>query len=240
MSNVLTPAEDRRCPGAQAPEPGSVRRSPTRKRAEVQRDADRELMRAVAAQQAPAEAELVERVLGLVRQRARLLTRSDADADDAAQNSMIEILRSAKNYRGEGSLESWCERIAIRTTLRHQRRQSRDLQRLGSTDPDLIPSETAPRRLSEEIPGVLADYLDELSDDRRQALVLRHVLELSVDEIAEHSGVSRNTVKDRLRMARRQLRSAIRQRELIASAAPQDPSQDPRHDPSDAAGGGQP
>ncbi len=178
-----------------------------------------ELMRAVAAHEQKAEAELVHRVIGLVRSRARVLTRNSADADDAAQTALVEILRSAKSFRGEGSLAGWCERIAVRTTLRLQRRHDRAAAPIDAAiSPDNVSATTPERKLAETIPGgEVEQYLRELSEDRHEALVLRHVLGHSVDEIAEQTGVSPNTVKDRLRMARKQVRQSIRQREVIAA-----------------------
>jgi len=228
MTDVLSPVEDRSCDaapvaapaGSSAPRPQLVPDPPaTAPASKPERAAELELMRAVAAHEQAAEATLVRRVIGLVRARARLLTRCDADADDATQTALVEILRSAKSYRGEGALTGWCERIAIRTTLRLQRSQARRVAAIDdAVNPDHI-SPTAPEpELAETIPGgEVESYLLELSDERHQALVLRHVLGLSVDEIAEQTGVSPNTVKDRLRMARKHVRQSIRQREVIAS-----------------------
>lgn len=178
-----------------------------------------ELMRAVAAHEQKAEADLVHRVIGLVRSRARVLTRNRADADDAAQTAIVEILRSAKSFRGEGSLAGWCERITVRTTLRLQRRHDRAVAPIDAAiSPDDVSATAPERKLAEAIPGgEVGLYLRELSEERHEALVLRHVLGHSVDEIAEQTGVSPNTVKDRLRMARKHVRQSIRQREVIAA-----------------------
>ncbi|NJK31187.1 MAG: DUF134 domain-containing protein [Deltaproteobacteria bacterium] len=70
--------------------------------------------------------------------------------------------------------------------------------------------------MSESIPGEVGEYLDALSDERREALILRHVFDHSIDDIAELTGVSRNTVKDRLRVAREQIRKLIHRAEVIA------------------------
>lgn len=234
MTDVLSSAEDRSCAGASGarlkawtgPRPAAAPNDPAEGggdggEARDSRATDLELMRAAAGDPPDADARetLVDRVLARVRGRARMLSDNEADADDATQASLVEILRSAKNFRGEGSIEAWSERIAVRTTLRLQRRRRRRLSLVDDhTEPDSLEQETPARSLREEIPGEVRSYLEELSEDRRQALILRHVLGHSIDEIAEQTGVSRNTVKDRLRHARRQLRRLIRQRELVASA----------------------
>lgn len=225
MTDVLSPAEDLGTGAASIkalrPQlvPNPPAEAPARERAS-ERVAELELMRAVAAHDPRAEAELVRRIIGLVRGRARVLTRNNADADDASQSAMVEILRSAANYRGDGSLAGWCERIAVRTILRLQRKQARAVAPIDDAiNPDDVTATAPEPNLSETIPGGEVErYLLELSEDRHQALVLRHVLGHSVEEIAAQTGVSPNTVKDRLRMARKQIRQSIRQREVIAAA----------------------
>jgi DNA-directed RNA polymerase specialized sigma24 family protein len=50
-------------------------------------------------------------------------------------------------------------------------------------------------------------------------LVLRHGFEYSIDEIAELTGVSPNTVKDRLLRAREAIRRIIRREQLLDAAS---------------------
>ena len=173
-----------------------------------QAQSDVELMSAVAAQDPQAQREVVRRVGGSVRRLTGLLCSSTADADDAAQQSLIAILKSAGSFRVATSLERWSERIAIRTTLRSARRER---ERRGLLERWLAPYQqpwggsTSPG--SE--PVGLDALLEQLSPERRRAFVLRHALEYSVEEIAELSGAPVGTVKDRLVYARRQLRNLI-------------------------------
>lgn len=178
---------------------------------------DLALMRRVAQRDADSERQLVERVLARVRRRAWALTRTREDADDATQAAMLEILRSAATYSGVGSLEGWCERIAVRTTVRMLRRRQRHQAPLDpAVAPDAIERDVPVDSMHERIPGEVFEYLRALSDERRDAIVMRHVWDYSIDEIAEATGVSRNTVKDRLRCALEQLRKLIHRADVIA------------------------
>ncbi|MDC0668006.1 RNA polymerase sigma factor [Nannocystis radixulma] len=67
----------------------------------------------------------MRRVVAQVRAVARALLGHQADADDAAQKALLEILAGARSYRGDGSVEAWARRIAVRTVLRHVRRERR-------------------------------------------------------------------------------------------------------------------
>src|SRR5690606_8423427 len=100
MTDVLYPAEDRACDSPSGVgsgvsrrssrpvlvrDPGESAASPPASPGIGERAAELALMRGVAAHQRDAELELVRKIIGLVRTRARVLTRSHPDADDAMQ-----------------------------------------------------------------------------------------------------------------------------------------------------------
>jgi RNA polymerase sigma-70 factor, ECF subfamily len=169
-------------------------------------EADVPLMEAVAAGDPRAQAVVAERLAPRVRRLCRLLCRSAADADDATQLSLIEILRSASTFRVALSLEHWADRITARVALRATRRARTEqgfLRRWLS--PGTLPWGSAASVSAGETIN-LDILLERLSDDRRRTFVLHHALDLSVQEIAELTGVPAGTVKDRLVTARKQLR----------------------------------
>ena len=53
--------------------------------------------------------------------------------------------------------------------------------------------------------------LQQLREDYRRAFVLRHVQDLSVQQVAEILGIPENTVKTHVRRARSELREILRQ-----------------------------
>ena len=181
-------------------------------------EGDRRLMELVAADDPNAQRTLVQRLLPRVRRATRALLRHRADADDATQLCLLEVLGSARNFRGSGSIEAWSDRITIRTTLRQAKRQRSRLQRIDAgTEPDALSGGVAADAslTAADLPRGREEYLSELSDARREALVLRHVLGHSIDEIAAITEVSRNTVKDRLVTARQELRKMIRRDHVL-------------------------
>lgn len=189
---------------------------------------DQRLMELVATSDQQAQRQLVDRLMSRVRKATGALLRNPADADDAAQLCMLEVLRSAEKFRGEheGSLEAWCDRITVRTALRFAKKQARQRSvEVARTDPDhlgLAQGRAAGARLQDEIAGDVSDYLERLPEARREALVLRHVLGYTVAEIAELTKVSPNTVKDRLVQARREFRKMMRREAFVrANAGPE-------------------
>ena len=172
---------------------------------------DLALMKLVAGGDAHAQRVLAHRLAPRVQRLARRLLRSAADADDAGQIALMEILRSAEGYREEASIERWADRIAVRSSLRHVRDQRRrGLLSFGGDDADELAAESiAPDATREETPRALTEYLAELPAQRREVLVLKHALGYSTEEIAELIDKPVGTIKDRLVAARKQLRRAI-------------------------------
>jgi RNA polymerase sigma-70 factor (ECF subfamily) len=69
-----------------------------------------------------------------------------------------------------------------------------------------------------DLPRELREYLAQLPESRRVVLVMRHMMDYTINEIAELTEVSPNTVKDRLLHARQQLRRAIRRDQMMDQA----------------------
>lgn len=159
---------------------------------------------------------LASRLVGRVRRAAGALMRGSPDADDAAQTALIEILRSAKHYRGDSAIERWSDRITGRSVIRYARQMRRRQSTIETgLDPEAVRVEKTDARMSEDVPREIRDYLERLPEVRREVLVLKHALGHSVDEIAEITGTSPNTVKDRLLAARREVRRMIQRDRAI-------------------------
>jgi RNA polymerase sigma-70 factor (ECF subfamily) len=173
---------------------------------------DRERVRLAGEGEPKAQAWLVTRLLPRVRRIARAFLKRNADADDAAQLALLEILRSASTYRGEASVEGWAKCIAVRAVLRfaqEERRRDRLIDRSDSGEDETAPDEGD--RAAEALPRELREYLGELPEPQRSALILHHALGHSVDEIAEMTEVSPDTVKSRLRLGTAALRKKVQQ-----------------------------
>jgi len=137
-----------------------------------------------------------------------MLLRGASEADDAAQVALLEVLRSAKGFGPPGNLDAWVDRIAARTALRQRQRMLAQRSVLTALA-DLALPRWLDTRDRPFLSGQLEGYLDRLSDDRREAFVLRHALGYSVDEVAELTDTPRGTVKGRLVSAKKQLRKMI-------------------------------
>jgi RNA polymerase sigma-70 factor, ECF subfamily len=172
---------------------------------------DVQLMARVAAGDAVARRALFERFVRRIRGIATAILAAPADVDDAVQSIVIEVLASADGFRGD-NLPAWMDRIAVRTAMRYARERRLRLVRNAGEEAlyDIPAPENAAAPFGDDLPRPLAEYLAELAPERRTTLVLRHVMDYSIAEIAATMEVSPNTVKDRLLAAREQVRRAIR------------------------------
>lgn len=169
-----------------------------------------ELVSLAAAGDLNAQRCLVERLRRRVHAIALSILGSAHDAEDTTQAILVEILGSAGTFRGENLL-GWADRIAARTAIRHARqRRMRAMQCEVRDDLENFSDASNLPDLEPTLPRKMVDYLALLPETRRVAVVLRHVMDYSVDEVAEMTEVSPNTVKDRLLHGRAQLRRLIR------------------------------
>jgi RNA polymerase sigma-70 factor (ECF subfamily) len=163
-----------------------------------------------------AQRQLVERLRRRVQSIAFSIMGNALDAEDCVQVVLMDILKGLSSFRGE-NLFAWCDRIAVRTAMRHARqRRVRGLRFQSTEDFEDLPLSTESTDAFEpDLPRELREYLAQLPEARRVVLIMRHMMDYSIEEIAELTEVSPNTVKDRLLHARQQLRRAIRRDQMM-------------------------
>ncbi len=166
---------------------------------------DARLMQLVAQGDSRARNLVAMRLCARVRRILRGVLANASDADDATQDALVEILRSAASYRGDSSVERWADRIAVRTGLR-----SRRATKAVTVAADDTLASPAPSRLADALPRPLDEYLAPLPVEERRTLFLKHGLGYTVPEIAALTDTARSTVKFRLANALSRVRKAIR------------------------------
>lgn len=150
---------------------------------------------------------LLEEILPRVRNLVRYITRGDSEVDDITQIALLAILRGLGGFRGHGKWTGWVDRITAREAIAYQKKRRRDQKRIQEIQLDVEwfhpPQSMADRHLKRRD---LVRRLDLLPETQRQALVYRHVLGMSVAEVAEEMDVAFDTAKSRLRLGIKKLR----------------------------------
>ena len=161
------------------------------------------------------------------RRIERLIGRMVRDVDlvqDIAQETFIRAYRALPQFRGESAFYTWLYRIAVNTA----KKALVDLKRdplvsetaLGGQDEgdetsrvenELSDGETPEAVLaSKEIASTVNAAIESLSEDLRQAIVLREIEGLSYEEIAEVMNCPIGTVRSRIFRAREAIAQRLR------------------------------
>jgi len=167
---------------------------------------------------------LLTELLPRVRNLVRYLVHGDEDVDDISQEALILIVRGLATYRGEGTLESWVGRVVARRTFAWLRRRRAEPSRPGPSADLVCVGEDGTLPESYLRRREVARLLDELPAAQRQAVVLHHVLQMSVSEIAVEVDAPVETVRSRLRLG------VARLREMMANAPERDEQAREHHD----------
>jgi RNA polymerase sigma-70 factor (ECF subfamily) len=180
--------------------------------------------------------EALGQLLELYRRYLRLLARlqidrwlqGKVDASDLVQETFLEAHRDFGQFRGttEGELVGWLRQILAanladlarryqgsrRRDVRLERELAVELERSsqaldrGLAAKQSSPSEGAARR---EQAVLLADALEQLPEDYREVLVLRHLEGLRFAEVARRMDRTQDSVKNLWTRALDQLRRAV-------------------------------
>ena len=142
---------------------------------------------------------------------ARRLCRTTQDAEDVLQETFIEVMRSIKNYRGDGPLAGWIRKVAASKALmklRHHRPERGDAS-LDDADLDTmeVPGSSFPRPVEASLARVdLQTAMSRLSDTARAVVWLHDVEGYTHDEIASLMGKTPSFSKSQLARAHVRLR----------------------------------
>jgi RNA polymerase sigma-70 factor (ECF subfamily) len=176
----------------------------------------------------------LEQVLSLHYDRiyavCRRMTGNDADAADAAQETLISVVRGLARFDGRSRLSTWIYRLAVNASIDELRRRARrpavgldsgrESARVGVVGGRSdAPVATAASGVLDDVESV-ADRVDidaalrRLPAEFRAAVVLRDLCGLDYAEIAEVLAVPVGTVRSRIARGRALLAKELAQPEV--------------------------
>lgn len=169
---------------------------------------DRLLIQATLRGDREAYGTLVRKYQHVLVAAARHLTRNAEDAEDLAQDALVDAYRHLSALKDHGKFRAWVFAILRHKCLTALQRRTLDACTLDDCD-DLA----APRIVD----GVnLADMLDSLPLAHREILAARYLQELSYEEIADALGTTVNVVRVRCCRAKERLRELYARRGRVA------------------------
>ncbi len=136
------------------------------------------------------------------------------DAEDAAQETMVRMLRSLSGWDPTRDFEPWLLAIAgnrCRSMLAARQRRPALAVLVEATCIDHSPDHQAARNLAEEVQLALR----QIRPEYREAFLLFHEHELTYEQISAALERPLGTIKTWIRRARRELVAQLRQREVL-------------------------
>lgn len=153
-----------------------------------------------------AQAWLVDKWTGPVFRFSRRMLGNDEDARDAAQDTLVKVLRHLGKFDTTRRFSTWVFQIARNTCIDEHRRRKR---RAWDEPPEVVDPGPGPLH---EVSGnqraeLVTAAMDKLPPMYREVLVMYHFEHLKYVEIAEVLAVPLGTVMNRIFRARKRLRA---------------------------------
>lgn len=172
---------------------------------------DEELMRLYRGGDQEAFRRLYERYRSPLMRFVRRMSLDRYDADEVVQETWLAVIRG--RYVPRARFVTYLFSIARRRVMDRWRRRGRQPELEASEALELAP---APARMQPEslvgdeaLARAIAAAVDALPLLQREAFLLRAETDLTVEEIAQVTGTTRETAKSRLRYGLRRLRTAL-------------------------------
>lgn len=187
--------------------------APSRRQLEAATEAERPdlldaLARAATAGDHNAAGDLAWAVLrfGLAQGAIRQYLIGDADVDAAEQATLVAVAFRIGSWRGEGRFTTWLHQVAKNEAKQLIRAEKRHSDRAESGDP-VDHGDQFVARVSSMIAdaAMVRRAIDDLSENHRQALLLREEQGLTYDEISDQLQIPLSTAKTWVRRARLEL-----------------------------------
>ncbi len=162
---------------------------------------DEELVAASLEGKNQAFAELVRRYETRIRGYCAQMLRNPSLAEDIAQETFLKAYVKLSGFRSDSSFSTWLYRIATNRCIDECRKQKRrsffGLDTIPEIADEVSDSETLETRQQ------LVQILSGMSDEYRSVLLLRESQGLSYAELAETLGCSLESVRAKLKRARK-------------------------------------
>src|SRR5215211_6127916 len=143
-------------------------------------------------------------------------------AEDIFQDVLIKIIDTIRGgrYTEEGKFLPWAMRIAHNLCVDHFRKVKRTPSIKTSDDQDIFEvlnfTEDCPetKMIKRQSYSRVKDMLDQLPEDQREVIILRHYGDMSFKEIAAVTNCSINTALGRMRYGLINLRKMMMQKQI--------------------------
>jgi RNA polymerase sigma factor (sigma-70 family) len=156
-------------------------------------------------------ATIVPQLLRVVR---RVLGPSHPDLEDVTYEAAYAVLDGLPRFRGDATVLHFACRVAVLTAMNVRRREGaskRSAEATGRSVEQMTSEAPGPEQGAADaaLAPLVRELVATLSEPLAEALTLHVILGYTVGEISETCGVSSETVRSRLRLAKQALRKRV-------------------------------
>lgn len=155
---------------------------------------------------------LYDRYLRRVLAHVGRILGPSSEVEDVAQEVFVQVHRSLGKFRGDAAFSTWLYRVTWNVSVSHLRRRAPTVD-LPALKQFACSQEQWGKLEAREKLRTLYAGIDDLSPDYREAFVAFEIEGKTLQQIADMSGESLNTVASRVRRARERLRSLLERTE---------------------------
>ena len=144
---------------------------------------------------------LVDRHAAACTRFAMRMLGNREDAEDATQETFLRAYRSLARYEDRQAFRTWLFQILINRCRTAAVRRERRHRMFLVDDTAIAAASVRPAVDAGDLRAELKRLIDALDPDQREAFLLKHVEQLSYDEMAAATGVSVSALKMRVKRA---------------------------------------
>ncbi len=143
-------------------------------------------------------------------------------AEDIFQDVFIKIIKTLRNgkYNHEGKFLQWAMRISYNMCVDHFRKNKKKTKVSATETFDIFDVLESPEDNKEtsiiksQLHRRVRELVDQLPEEQREVVILRHYADMSFKEISQLTRVSINTALGRMRYALINMRKMVDEKEL--------------------------
>ncbi|HEY3402780.1 MAG TPA: sigma-70 family RNA polymerase sigma factor [Ohtaekwangia sp.] len=177
----------------------------------LDKKSDEELMRLVQQGNSHAMTELYQRYSrNLLRYFYRMLWKEEPKAQDFLHDLFVKVIENASRFNPDQKFSTWLYSVAHNMCKNEYRKQAFRQAMDGRIIPERLFEDITHRQMeAQEFQQALDEALDKLSEDEKHLFMLRHEMEMPLEEIAQVLNCPLGTVKSRLFYVKRKLATML-------------------------------
>lgn len=167
--------------------------------------------------------ELLSRYKDKIYRTILLFVKNSVEAEDIFQDTFVKIIESLRRgrYAEEGKFLPWALRIAYNLCIDHYRKSKRIPAITTTEGYDIFEilrftdDNAEDRIMRQQTAEKVRSLLNNLPEEQREVVILRHYADLSFKEIAQMTNVSINTALGRMRYALINMRKIMEENKVV-------------------------